>query len=115
MQLYRSPPVFLQQIAIFHDIDQLPATFSLSLLQSGLRFQDLLCICEVDICEYAITCDEGKDHTHWVVVYGYDNDNIYLNDSGYQKDGKGRKVPNEIFANALWQFNGISVFITCGY
>ena len=75
--------------------------------------EGLLCICKVNIKHYIPNQD--KDHTHWVVAYGYDNNNIYLNDPGYKYTGQGLGVPIDNFVDALWKFDELSVIITCSY
>jgi len=76
--------------------------------------QGLLCICKVNI-KYYIP-GQVTDHTHWVVAYGYDDNNIYLNDPGYKNivNGQGLKVPINNFADALWEGVPLSILITCG-
>ena len=58
---------------------------------------------------------DWKSMTHWVVVYGYDDDYFYLNDPGYKSSlvngkwkGQGYKSPKSQFAAAMWDVSGTS-------
>jgi len=61
-----------------------------------------LCICCVNPKEYIQEFGTTtKTTSHWIVVYGYDDNYIYLNDPGWRK-GEGAKVTISNFTNALW-------------
>ncbi len=49
--------------------------------------------------------------SHWVIVYGYDDDHIYLNDPGWRA-GKGAHITKSHFVNALWNVEPSSWRIT---
>ncbi|MCK4669151.1 peptidase C39 family protein [Candidatus Bathyarchaeota archaeon] len=59
--------------------------------------QDKVCICLVRPMHYR---DTDYKSTHWVTVYGYNDNYIYLNDPGWS-DGDGFPATKSDFADAL--------------
>ena len=98
-------------------------------LQSAID-QGKVCIVRVVLHEYQVGSPDSPewnaenwkkwmaDHpnweslTHWVVVYGYDDNSIYLNDPGY-RNGKGYRSPKDRFADAMWDTSELSTIIVC--
>lgn len=72
--------------------------------------QGKVCICLVDpSCYHDTDC-----HSHWAVVWGYDDDYIYLNDPGFSqphKSGYRFKVNKSDFADAIWKVKELSIVI----
>ncbi len=75
----------------------------------GAIDQGKLCICKVAPMYYR---DVGY-FSHWTVVYGYDENSIYLNDAGYSAPPSGQGFQAEVsrFADALWKLSELQVII----
>ncbi|MDZ7721624.1 MAG: LamG-like jellyroll fold domain-containing protein [candidate division KSB1 bacterium] len=66
------------------------------------------CICLVAPMYYRD--DVTEYFSHWITVYGYDDNHIYLNDPGY-RTGQGFKANKSDFGNALWKVQELSTII----
>ena len=61
-----------------------------------------VCICCVNPKKYvSVYGTTTTIDSHWVVVYGFDDQYIYINDPGW-KAGQGAKIPKSYFKDALW-------------